>query len=63
LTLQGSFTNNASFTHNGGTVILAGAAQTIGGSSATTFNNLTLNGATTTKTFATTGTTISGSFS
>jgi len=44
LTLNGNFINNATFTHNGGTIIFNGnTAQTIGGSVVTTFNNLTAN--------------------
>jgi G8 domain-containing protein len=41
----GNWTNNGSFTAGTGTVILTGgfAGQAIGGASATTFNNLTLN--------------------
>lgn len=34
--------NNGSFTHNGGTLIFAGSVQTLGGTSATQFNNLTI---------------------
>jgi autotransporter-associated beta strand protein len=44
--LGGNFTNNGTLTNNSGTVIFSGpgpAAQTIGGSTATTFNNLTIN--------------------
>ena len=37
-----NWVNNGSFTHNGGTLIFAGAVQTLGGSSATQFNNLTI---------------------
>ena len=44
LTLTGNLTNNGTLTTTGSTVSLEGtAAQTISGSSATTFNNLTLN--------------------
>lgn len=43
LTVTGNFTNNGTFTHNSGTVTFTGGAQTISG--ATTFNNLTINGA------------------
>lgn len=44
LTLQGSFERSGGvFTHNSGTVAMAGlSAQTLGGAAATTFNNLTL---------------------
>jgi hypothetical protein len=37
-----NWTNNGSFTHNGGAVVFAGATQTLGGSSSTLFNNLTI---------------------
>jgi hypothetical protein len=45
LNLTGNFTNSgATFTHNGGTFNFNGSsAQTIGGSTAMTFNNLTIN--------------------
>ena len=44
MNVSGTFTNNASFTHNSGTVNLNGAlTQTIGGTSSTTFNNLIIN--------------------
>ena len=44
MNLAGNFTNNATFTHNSGTVNFNGtAAQTIGGTVTTTFNNLTIN--------------------
>jgi len=44
LTVYGSFTNNGTFTYSTGTVTFAGSVnQTIGGSSATTFYNLTTN--------------------
>jgi len=43
MSLEGNFTNNGTFTDNSGTVYFTGApAQTIGGSTATTFNNLTI---------------------
>jgi hypothetical protein len=38
----GNWVNNGSFTHNGGAVVFAGSVQSMGGSSATTFNNLTV---------------------
>src|SRR5439155_9525182 len=42
--LSGSFTNNGAFNASSGTVTFTGAAaQSIGGSSTTTFNNLTVN--------------------
>ncbi|HEV3324453.1 MAG TPA: T9SS type A sorting domain-containing protein [Puia sp.] len=37
-----NWVNNGSFTHNGGTLIFAGSVQTLGGASATQFNNLTI---------------------
>jgi hypothetical protein len=37
-----NWVNNGSFTHNGGTLIFAGAVQTLGGTSATQFSNLTI---------------------
>ncbi|MHA4810546.1 T9SS type A sorting domain-containing protein [Flavitalea flava] len=37
-----NWTNNGSFTHSGGTVIFAGATQTLAGSSPTLFNNLSV---------------------
>jgi len=42
IVLASNWTNNGSFTHNGGAVVFAGAVQTLGGSSQTTFNNLTV---------------------
>jgi len=45
MNISGNFTNHATFTHNSGTVNFnGGSAQTIGGSSASTFNNFTANG-------------------
>ncbi len=37
-----NWVNNGSFTHNGGTLVFAGSTQTLGGTSATQFNNLTI---------------------
>ncbi len=47
LTLSGDFTNNGTFTHNSGTVVLAPSSSgiSIDGSSNITFNNLTVSGA------------------
>jgi len=42
LVVAANWVNNGSFTHNGGAVVFAGATQTLGGSSSTTFNNLTI---------------------
>ncbi|HMC87153.1 MAG TPA: T9SS type A sorting domain-containing protein, partial [Chitinophagaceae bacterium] len=47
ITLGGNWSNNANFTAGTGTVIFSGStAQTIGGSNATSFNNLTINNTT-----------------
>ena len=44
MNLSGNFSNNSAFTHNSGTVNFNGSAsQSIGGTSSTTFNNLTIN--------------------
>lgn len=44
MNVAGNWTNNGAYTHNGGTVTFNGAAaQTLGGTASTTFNNLTLN--------------------
>jgi len=62
LSVSGNWTKNGgAFTSGTGTVTFNGAAETIGGSTSTTFNNLTLGG-TGTKIFAR-ATTTSGSFS
>ncbi|HEX8096454.1 MAG TPA: hypothetical protein VF507_00400, partial [Pyrinomonadaceae bacterium] len=46
INVTGTWTNNGTFTANDGTVNLNGTlAQTVGGTSATTFNNLTVNNA------------------
>jgi hypothetical protein len=42
LVTTANWVNNGSFTHNGGTVVFAGSSQTLGGTSATQFNNLTI---------------------
>jgi hypothetical protein len=44
IVVSANWVNNGSFTHNGGTLIFAGAVQTLGGTSATQFNNLTIAG-------------------
>ncbi len=50
----GNFTNNGTFTATGGTVVLNGTgAEAIGGTSTTSFNNLTLSNSTTAITAAT----------
>lgn len=62
ITLLGNWINNAGnngFTTDGGGVVLAGAAQNIGGSSATAFNNLSLTG-TNTKQLTVNSTTVGG---
>ncbi len=62
ITLLGNWTNNAgnnAFTADGGGVMLAGAAQTIGGTNASAFHNLSLTG-TNTKQLAVNGTTVGG---
>ncbi|MGI9158302.1 MAG: beta strand repeat-containing protein, partial [Saprospiraceae bacterium] len=44
ISLAGNFSNSGTFINNGGTVVFNGSGtQTLGGSSATTFNNLTVN--------------------
>ena len=50
INIGGNFTNNGTYTKATETVTLNGDAQTIGGSAATNFNNLSLSG-TGTKTF------------
>ena len=42
IVVTANWVNNGSFTHNGGTLIFAGAIQTLGGTSSTQFNNLTI---------------------
>ncbi len=43
LSVSGGFANNGTFTHNSGTAVFAGtSAQSISGSSTTTFNNVTI---------------------
>lgn len=58
LVLSSNWVNNGSFTHNGGTVIFAGGTQSLGGSTATGFKNLTI-GTGSTTTITTSGHTIS----
>jgi hypothetical protein len=44
MNVAGNWTNNGTFTHNSGTVVFNGTSeQIIGGSAATSFNNLTVN--------------------
>ncbi len=44
MNIAGNLTNNGVFTHNNGTIIFNGSAsQTIGGTSSTAFNNVTVN--------------------
>lgn len=38
--LRSNWTNNGAFVHNGGTVIFAGTAQSVGGTTATTFRDM-----------------------
>lgn len=62
ITLRGNWINNSTnnaFTTDGGGVVLAGAAQTIGGTNATAFYNLTLAGSGT-KLLSVNGTTVCG---
>lgn len=42
IVVAANWVNNGSFTHNGGTVVFAGAVQTLGGTSVTQFDNLTI---------------------
>ena len=42
IVVTANWVNNGSFTHNGGTLVFAGATQTLGGTSSTQFNNLTI---------------------
>ncbi|MGH2567168.1 MAG: beta strand repeat-containing protein, partial [Bacteroidota bacterium] len=48
MTVSGTWSNNATFDDNGGTVTLVDNSTTIGGSSTTTFNNLIINNTTAT---------------
>ena len=48
LCTQNNFTNNGSFTANGGTVVFSGTTQAINGSTATAFNNMTVSSGSTT---------------
>ncbi|MEI6436153.1 MAG: hypothetical protein WCP32_15055, partial [Bacteroidota bacterium] len=62
LTVSGNWANNGgTFTRNSSAVIFNGTAQTIGGSSATTFNNLTFSGSGI-KTLTTANCTVNGIF-
>ncbi len=59
ISVAGNWSNSGTFTHNSGTVSFAGGTQSIAGSSATAFNNLSINsGSTTTITSA--GQTVKG---
>lgn len=62
---QSNWTNNGSFTASTGTIQLSGSGKTLGGSSLTTFNNLTISGSyTSSKDITTNGTfTITGTYS
>ena len=51
---SGSWTNNGTFTHTGGTLVFAGTTQTLGGSSTATYYNITVSSGSTT-TIATAG--------
>jgi len=42
IVVKNNWVNDGSFTHNSGTVIFNGATQTLSGSTATTFNNITI---------------------
>jgi hypothetical protein len=42
IVVTANWVNNGSFTSNGGTLIFAGSVQTLGGTSSTQFNNLTI---------------------
>jgi len=42
IVVTANWVNNGSFTSNGGTLIFAGAVQTLGGTSSTQFTNLTI---------------------
>lgn len=44
MNIAGAFTNNGTFTHNSGSVVFAGASNTIAGSSVTRFYNLDITG-------------------
>jgi hypothetical protein len=45
---SGSWTNNGTFTHTGGTLVFAGTTQTLGGSSTATYYNITISSGSTT---------------
>lgn len=57
LCTQYNFTNNGSFTANGGTVVFSGTTQTLNGSTVTAFNNISVSSGSTT-TISTSGTTL-----
>ena len=54
IVLRGDLLNNGSFTNNTNTIVFAGTTQTLGGTSAIIFNNLTVASGSTT-TITTTG--------
>ncbi len=59
LNIAGDFTNNGTYNHNNGTLIFNGINQSIGGSSVTLLNNLTIT-STSTTTVNSTGTGLTG---
>ena len=57
MNINGDFTNNGTFNHNGGTLVFNGATQNIGGTTPNVFNNMTIGSGSTT-TIATAGQTL-----
>jgi hypothetical protein len=57
MNLNGNFTNNGTFNHNGGTLVFSGTTQNLGGTTPTLFSNLTI-GTGSTTTIATAGQTL-----